>query len=91
MTKDLVKEERSGCHLQNFFSVKSLEPGGLYRDCCKNPEAWDSPRLPTSSFHHTHPHACIQGSSEWPSCINLFSVVAPGVTMLVDGFPKRQT
>lgn len=28
MTKDLFKEERSGCRLQSFFSVESLGPGG---------------------------------------------------------------
>lgn len=90
MTKDLFKEERSGCRLQSFFSVKSLEPAGCTGAAAKTQKpgfSWMPPFL----FHNTYPHACIHGSSEWPSCIHLFSVVALEDTMLVDGFPKRQT
>lgn len=90
MTKDLFKEERPGCHLQNFFSVKSLEPEGCTEAAAKTQKP-GSLLDPPSCFHHTHPQAHIQGSSEWPRCINLFSVVAPGLTVLVDGFPKRHT
>ena len=55
MTKDLFKEERSGCHLQNFFSVKSLEPGGYTETAAKTQKPGillDSPLPP--SITHTH-------------------------------------
>jgi len=54
MTKGLFKEERSGC-LQNFFSVKSLEPGGCTEAAAKTQKPGillDSPLPP--SITHTH-------------------------------------
>lgn len=88
MTKDLFQEDRSGCHLQNAFSVKSLESGGQTEAAAKSQKPGsllDSTPIPCQL--HTHTPA----SREWPSCTDPVSLVAPGITMLVDGFPKRQT
>lgn len=88
MTKDLFQEGRSGCHLQNAFTVKSLESGGQTEAAAKSQKPGsllDSP--PPYPVTSTHTPA----SREWPSCTDPVSLVAPGVTMLVDGFPKRQT
>lgn len=55
MTKDLFKEERSGCRLQNFFSVKSLEPEGCTEAAAKpqKPRSLRDSPLP-ASITHTH-------------------------------------